>query len=128
MASCRQAPMIRRCVIACENTLRPRGGRQIDSATHSNTMVRRGMSTPLVETTHGNVAGREQGAITVWKGIPYAHPPLAYRRFLPPQPLHPWSGVLDATRFGPASLQLADRGNASASDGHPTSEDCLSLN
>src|SRR5262249_15452434 len=75
-----------------------------------------------------HVQGLKQGAITVWKGIPFARPPSAHRRFLPPRPLHPWSGVLDATQFGPASLQSAGRGSASAVDGHPTSEDCLSLN
>jgi len=86
------------------------------------------MSTTLVETASGKVQGLEQGAITVWKGIPFAHPPVARHRFLPPQPLHPWSGVLDATQFGPASLQSARLVNASAADGRPPSEDCLSLN
>ncbi|HJT55019.1 MAG TPA: carboxylesterase family protein [Ktedonobacteraceae bacterium] len=41
------------------------------------------MNTTLVETTSGNVRGFEQGSITVWKGIPFASPPLAHRRFLP---------------------------------------------
>jgi para-nitrobenzyl esterase len=86
------------------------------------------MNTPLVETTSGKVQGFEQGAITVWKGIPFAHPPIAHHRFLPPQPLHPWSGVLDATQFGPASLQTARLENASAMNGRPTSEDCLTMN
>jgi para-nitrobenzyl esterase len=36
--------------------------------------------------------------------------------------------VLDATQFGPASLQSARLGNASAVNGRPTSEGCLSLN
>ena len=86
------------------------------------------MSITLVETTSGKVQGFDQGAITVWKGIPFAHPPIAHHRFLPPQPLHPWSGVLDATQFGPASLQTARRENASALNGRSTSEDCLALN
>lgn len=86
------------------------------------------MSTTLVETISGKVQGFEQGAITVWKGIPFAHPPIAHHRFLPPQPSQPWSGVLDATQFGPASLQSARLGNASAVAGRPTSENCLSLN
>src|ERR1051326_8213352 len=85
------------------------------------------MNTTLVETTSGNVRGFEHGSITVWKGIPFASPPLAHRRFLPPQPPQPWSGVLDATRFGPASLQ-STRGNTSSAGGIPTSENCLSLN
>src|SRR5215813_3584183 len=86
------------------------------------------MSTPLVETTYGKVQGLEQGAITVWKGIPFAHPPIVHRRFLPPQPLHPWSGVLDATQFGRAALQTTRLGTASTVDRSSTSEDCLSLN
>jgi para-nitrobenzyl esterase len=86
------------------------------------------MSALVVETTCGKVKGLEQGAITVWKGIPFAHPPIAYRRFLPPQSIHPWSGVLDATQFGPAALQTARLGTASALAGRRTSEDCLSLN
>ena len=47
------------------------------------------MRTTLVEITSGKVQGYEQGAITVWKGIPFAHPPIAHRRFLPPQPPQP---------------------------------------
>jgi para-nitrobenzyl esterase len=86
------------------------------------------MSTPLVETTNGKVQGLEQGAISVWKGIPFAHPPIAHYRFLPPQPLHPWSGVLDATQFGPVALQTARLGTASAVAGRSTNEDCLNLN
>src|SRR5579885_771717 len=86
------------------------------------------MRTTLVETTSGKVQGYEQGAITVWKGIPFAHPPIAHRRFLPPQPPHPWSGVLDATQFGPSALQSARLGTASASGGRSTSENCLTLN
>src|SRR5262249_48268446 len=86
------------------------------------------MSAPLVETTYGKVQGLEQGAITVWKGIPFARPPIAHRRFLPPQPLHPWTGVLDATQFGPASIQTVRLGNVSSVAGRSTSEDCLSLN
>ena len=86
------------------------------------------MSTTIVETPSGKVQGLEQGAITVWKGIPFAHPPIAHRRFLPPQPLPPWSAILDATQFGPASPQSARLGNASSVNGRPTSEACLSLN
>ena len=86
------------------------------------------MKTTLVETTSGKVQGIEQETIAVWKGIPFAYPPTAHRRFLPPQPPQPWSGVLDASQFGPAALQSAHLGNASSANGIPTSENCLSLN
>lgn len=39
------------------------------------------MSSPLVKTTYGKVEGLEQGAITVWQGIPFARTPIARRRF-----------------------------------------------
>jgi para-nitrobenzyl esterase len=81
----------------------------------------------LVQTTGGQVQGQQQGAITVWKGIPFATPPTGKRRFLPPLPAQPWSGTLDATQFGAVSIQ-----SNSAFGGTITelnmSEDCLTLN
>ena len=85
------------------------------------------MQTTLVETSAGKVQGYEQGAVMVWKGIPFALPPVAQRRFLQPQPPQPWSGIFDATQFGPAALQGTWE-DAAASDGRSISEDCLSLN
>lgn len=39
------------------------------------------MGNPIVETRYGKVQGYEQGAISVWKGIPFAKPPTAQLRF-----------------------------------------------
>ncbi|HEX4214163.1 MAG TPA: carboxylesterase family protein [Candidatus Dormibacteraeota bacterium] len=58
-----------------------------------------------VETAAGTVEGVRTGAVTSWKGIPYAAPPVGPLRFAPPRPAVPWTGVRDCTRYGPISLQ-----------------------
>ncbi|NJN55650.1 MAG: carboxylesterase family protein [Anaerolineae bacterium] len=65
--------------------------------------------TPEVTITAGKVRGlyedREQ--IAVFKGIPYAAPPVGALRWQPPQPVAPWEGVRPAESYGPTALQLA---------------------
>lgn len=61
---------------------------------------------------------REPGG--VYKGIPYAAPPVGERRFRPPEPLPPWTAPRRCAAFGPASPQ---EGADEATD-----EDCLTLN
>ncbi len=83
--------------------------------------------TTLVKTTYGQVQGAEQGAISVWKGIPFAASPAGDHRFLSPLPPQPWSDTLDATQFGPISIQsTAAIGDAPTTQN--LSEDCLTLN
>lgn len=55
-----------------------------------------------VEVTGGTVRGATEGDLSVFRGIPYAAPP---RRFAAPEPVRPWSGVREATRFGPPPPQ-----------------------
>lgn len=68
----------------------------------------------------GTVGGN--GRVHIYRGIPYAAPPVGDLRWKPPQPAAPWTGVRQCTRFGPVSVQLFPalpvRG----------SEDCLYLN
>ncbi|WP_158700260.1 carboxylesterase family protein, partial [Cronobacter dublinensis] len=45
---------------------------------------------PIVTTTHGDVRGVTEQDITVWRGIPYAAPPVGERRWRAPQPPEPW--------------------------------------
>ena len=59
------------------------------------------------------------GGVISWKGIPYAAPPVGDLRWRGPQPVRPWTGVKDASRFGPACMQT---------DNVAKSEDCLTLN
>lgn len=90
----------------------------------------------IVETRYGNVQGSQQGSISVWKGIPFAHPPTGSRRFLAPQPPEPWPGVRAATSFSPMAPQVPEMGAnlvgamgaENAVEQRPMSEDCLYLN
>src|SRR5690348_10298835 len=94
------------------------------------------MNNVLVETQYGKVQGYEQGAISVWKGIPFAQPPTGQRRFRAPQPPEPWTDVREATSFSPMAPQVAEMGASMvgaigaerAVDQRPMSEDCLYLN
>ena len=87
------------------------------------------MSTTIVETQYGKLQGTISGPVYVWKGIPYAQPPLGDLRLRAPRVPHSWSGVRDATVFGLTSVQ-SDRmmQRVFASNPEPSGEDCLYLN
>jgi para-nitrobenzyl esterase len=80
-----------------------------------------------VKTTAGAVRGTTIAgtAIRVFKGIPYAAPPVGELRWHAPRPAIAWEGVRDATAFGPACLQGKIFGDIHFDD---LSEDCLTLN
>ncbi len=54
-----------------------------------------------MRTVEGPVRGIRRAGDIAFLGIPYAAPPTGRRRFLPPQPLTPWTEVRDATTYGP---------------------------
>jgi para-nitrobenzyl esterase len=84
-------------------------------------------SGPIVSVTGGQVKGAmlDKGG-AVFKGIPYADPPVGNLRWREPMPVKAWAGVRDATRFGAICSQIPMRGMAP--DTTEISEDCLSLN
>jgi para-nitrobenzyl esterase len=87
-----------------------------------------GCGTNLVATTNlGKVQGQSSSnGVLVFKGIPFAAPPVGNLRFMPPQPAKPWSGTRHALTFGKAEAQPPD-----ALTGTPQqaqSENCLTLN
>ncbi len=74
-----------------------------------------------VKVEEGFVQGIVKGNLTVFKGIPFAAPPVGDLRWRAPQPAAKWQGVKQAKEFAPAPVQ----------GGNPPSgksEDCLYLN
>lgn len=84
-------------------------------------------SDTFVELTTGTLRGFHAGDLRHWRGIPYASAPVGDLRFRAPQPVEPWDGVKDASRFGAISHQSRLLPN-SAQVFVPQSEDCLSIN
>ena len=82
---------------------------------------------PHTTTDTGALEGVVDAAtgLLVFRGIPYAAPPVGERRWRPPQPLVPWTGVRAATTFGATCLQPDRRGSQPRASQH---EDCLFLN
>ncbi len=83
----------------------------------------------IVETNSGKIQGYTDNGLQIFKGIPYASPPIDELRFSPPQPVEPWNDVLDATTYGPFPLQGASALEMFLGKASPQSEpDCLTLN
>lgn len=82
---------------------------------------------PEIKTNAGVLRGVTENNISVFKGIPYAAPPVGEFRWRPPQPVNSWEGVRDATEFGPNCAQ-AGWGTAPGTIAEGSSEDCLYLN
>lgn len=58
-----------------------------------------------VETNKGRIIGVETESAFVFKGIPYAKPPVGDLRFRPPQQVEPWYGLRMCDEFAPMSIQ-----------------------
>jgi para-nitrobenzyl esterase len=90
----------------------------------------------IVETASGRVRGTEERGVSIFKGIPYAAPPLGENRFRPPRKVEPWTGVRDAFSYGDQAIQDDNVFNlppdllpiVPLSGVEKTSEDCLTLN
>ena len=87
---------------------------------------------PAAMVEGGRIVGETSGPAAVFRGIPYAAPPVGALRWRPPQRAAAWSGVRPATRFGPACPQAGGEGVTDivryGGAPEPTSEDCLTLN
>ena len=82
-----------------------------------------------VETREGWLQGVEEEGLRVFRGIPFARPPVGERRFRRPEPPQPWAGVRDASRFGPSAPQTKLQIDfLPGMDVGAQSEDCLYLN
>lgn len=79
----------------------------------------------VVRIASGDISGTGTD-VRVYRGIPYAAPPVGPLRWRPPQPVTPWTGVHDGSRFGYDPVQIEAPGRDSRAPG--VSEDCLTLN
>ena len=83
-------------------------------------------SGPIIHTVSGLIQGVTNEDVDIFKGIPFAAPPVGEFRWRPPQSVTPWEGVRDASEFGPNSAQVGWGSNGTIQEG--SSEDCLYLN
>ncbi|WP_052695202.1 carboxylesterase/lipase family protein [Hymenobacter sp. AT01-02] len=79
-------------------------------------------SPPVVKTRQGRIQGVWEGQLQVFRGVPYAQPPVGKLRFKPPQPLKRHKATLQTVQFGAKAVQTG------GDTGVQGSEDCLYLN
>lgn len=80
-----------------------------------------------VKTQQGVLEGELQEQIRVFRGVPFAAPPVGDLRWREPQPVQPWDTVRMAKEFGPDPMQPDIYGDMNFL-GNGRSEDCLYLN
>jgi para-nitrobenzyl esterase len=87
-------------------------------------------SAPVVNAPAGTLQGQSEGSLNVFKGIPYAMPPVGPLRWKAPKEMPRWNGVKQATQYGNACMQPVSKGPPTmyTADPGPLSEDCLVLN
>ncbi|MGI8608400.1 MAG: carboxylesterase family protein, partial [Candidatus Dormibacteria bacterium] len=90
-------------------------------------------SLAAVDAPAGRIEGRTEGNLSVFRGIPYAEPPIGDMRFQPPRRITRYPHTIDAQHFAPspqqspAFLEIAPGVDLFAGIGEK-SEDCLALN
>ena len=86
---------------------------------------------PVVDIDTGSLRGEvldEASSLTVYRGIPFAAPPVGELRWKGPEPAAKWSGVRDATGFGAICPQAPTLAMMTGESLPESSEDCLFLN
>jgi para-nitrobenzyl esterase len=84
-----------------------------------------GAAAPVL-TASGALSGLHERGLTVYRGVPFAAPPIGKLRWQSPAPVAPWIGTRAANAFGPACMQ---EGVSMPGETPPAmSEDCLYLN
>src|ERR1700722_10345262 len=79
-----------------------------------------------IRTESGMLAGIHADGLSIYKGVPFAAPPLGDLRWQPPARVASWTGTRKATAFAPACMQT---GVSMPGETPPNvSEDCLYLN
>lgn len=85
------------------------------------------MAQTQVKTAEGILEGKDLSGIKVFKGVPFAAPPVGNLRWKTPQPAKHWDGVREAKEYGPNPMQEPLFGDMNFGT-KVNSEDCLYLN
>jgi len=137
----RKLPILGSVVLAAAVAACSDGGQTASAPETSSESMPSAESAPAVmaaSTAVGDVVETQWGAVrgetltdelvgvsaTIFRGIPYAAPPVGDLRWRPPQPAQPWDGVRDAIEWPDRCPQ----GSSSMGAENPISEDCLYLN
>ncbi|MFO7696528.1 MAG: carboxylesterase family protein, partial [Anaerolineae bacterium] len=85
-------------------------------------------TTTAARTAYGLLEGiADETGLRMFRGVPFAAPPVGDLRWKPPQPLQPWQVVCKADQFGPRPMHLRPFGDMNFRS-ESVSEDCLYLN
>lgn len=79
------------------------------------------VTSAVVRAPSGTLCGESREGVRVFRGVPFAEPPVGALRFLPTEKVAPWKGEREASQFSAAAMQ-------SSLPDVPHSEDCLYLN
>jgi para-nitrobenzyl esterase len=82
----------------------------------------------IVSTKSGKLEGDIENGLYVFKGIPYAEPPVGDLRWMPPRSVKKWNGIREAKNFGAIAPQTVMPLGPFGQFPQPQSEDCLFLN
>ncbi|MFF3152110.1 carboxylesterase/lipase family protein [Streptomyces sp. NPDC057910] len=83
---------------------------------------------PEIRTTAGSVRGRTVDGMAVFRGMPFARPPVGALHLAPPVPALPWDGVREAVSFGPTPPQSLGLGFGSGPENTGDSDEWLTVN
>lgn len=90
--------------------------------------------TITIKTDKGEIRGYRDNDLDIYKGIPYAKPPVGNRRWRAPEPMDSWEGIKDCTKFSASCMQDKQKAEEPYTqefvidDSTGYSEDCLYLN
>ena len=84
--------------------------------------------TDVIKTKSGKVQGYSENGLQIFKGIPFAEPPVGELRFKPPIAKKPWDGTLETTKYSACAFQGYSELEEWIGKPGPESEDCLYLN
>ncbi|MER7683550.1 carboxylesterase family protein [Streptomyces sp. NPDC097610] len=87
-----------------------------------------GPAEPVVRTAAGAVRGRREDGLAVFRGVPFAEPPVGEARFAAPRPARAWDGTREAYSFGPPPPQEAGIQGRTGVLNAPTGDDWLTVN